>query len=234
MLDEWLKAWGAAATADPAAAFAAAWQRALREALDGRTARDRAAEQFADFLRGRFAEVSAVAGFGPHRSEVEGYERFGQALIALQDAQARLARLWSDALREAALAFADRRVDPAALAQPPIEVYDAWIDQAEAAYARVARGEAYCAALADFMQAQADLRTAQRALIERFARELDLPTRAELNSVHRAVQALRTEARRATHPPARAPRAASKRAAPKRAAPKRAASKRPPQARPPR
>ena len=136
-----------------------------------------AAQAFADFLRDRFAELqmpwrpeSTPAPDTAHRRlpgatcrhsvPAENISSVCSAWPKLRDAsmnaQRRLQRLWSDALREAAAAFAARLAAPQPPAAPSAEalraLYDSWIDCAEEAYARMAHGEAFCSALADVRQ----------------------------------------------------------------------------------
>src|ERR1700722_3147829 len=104
---------------------------AARAILDGagnasaRTA-DEAARTFSDFLREQFADFQmpwsaglGAAGvhpapmehspaFGPSREHQQRWQRTAEAWRRIDDAQRRLQRLWSDALREAATAFAAR------------------------------------------------------------------------------------------------------------------------------
>lgn len=71
------------------------------------------------------------------------------------------------------------------------ELYDLWIECGEQAYATMARAEEYCRLQAALGNAGIQLRAQQQKLIERVLKQFDLPTRAELNSVHRELRALR-------------------------------------------
>ncbi len=135
----------------------------------------------------------------------------------MADAQRRLQLLWSDALRESAVAFAARIVpSQPTVASPETlhRLYDTWIDCAEEAYARMAHGEAYCSALAEFVNAGSQWRQGLQASVEQSAKLLDLPTRSEVNTLTRRLQ--RVEERL---------RAAAKERAPKKRAPKVAESR---------
>ena len=113
-------------------------------------------------------------------------QRLSEALASIDDAQRRLQRLWSDALRDAAAAFTARLVQ-----LPPIDMsaesirklYDGWIDCAEDAYGRIAHSEPFCSALADFMNASSRWRREAQASMEYFVKLSDLPTRSEINSL---------------------------------------------------
>jgi class III poly(R)-hydroxyalkanoic acid synthase PhaE subunit len=85
------------------------------------------------------------------------------------------------------------------------ELYDLWVDCGERAYAQLAHSEAYGKLNADYANATVRLRARQQKLIEHGLRQFDLPTRAELNSVHRLLRELRArvdaiEARLASEP----------------------------------
>jgi hypothetical protein len=166
-----------------------------------------AAAAFGDFLREQFggvldgmwgapggspAAAEEAPALGPAREQQERLQRAAAAGRRLDQAQRRLRRLWSDALAEAARTFVSRQGAPAA---PPTAealhgLYDAWIDCAEEAYARMAHGEAFGAALADALKASGDWREESAASLEPWAQWLDLPTRREINSLSLRVRAL--------------------------------------------
>ena len=173
-----------------------------------------AAAAFANFLREQFGSVldgmlggSAPGGspaaaeeapaLGPAREQQERLQRAAAAWRRLDQAQRRLRRLWSDALAEAARDFVSRLGAPAA---PPTAetlhgLYDAWIDCAEEAYARMAHGEAFGLALADALKEASDWREESAAAIEPWAKWLDWPTRREINSLSLRLRALEKQLR---------------------------------------
>jgi class III poly(R)-hydroxyalkanoic acid synthase PhaE subunit len=180
----------------------------------GESSQEAAAAAFGDFLRDQFGGVldgmlggSAPGGspaaaeeapaLGPAREQQERLQRAAAAWRGLDNAQRRLSRLWADALAEAARTFVSRLGAPAA---PPTAealhgLYDAWIDCAEEAYARVAHGEAFGAALADALKAASDWREESAACVEPWAKWLDWPTRREINSLSLRVRALEEQLR---------------------------------------
>jgi len=185
-----------------------------------------AAAAFGDFLRDQFGgllggiwggsgpcgEATAAEeapALGPAREQQERLQRAAAAARRLAQAQRRLQRLWSDALGEAARAFVSRLDAPAAPPTPEAvhALYDAWIECAEAAYARMAHGEAFGAALADALKASTDWREESAASIEAWAKWLDWPTRSEINSLSlrlRALEEQQRERKREREPPVRA------------------------------
>jgi polyhydroxyalkanoate synthesis regulator phasin len=201
-------AFGLGSFMDAAERFTAA----ARSFLDGAAktsapAAGEAARAFSDFLREQFADFplpwssgnGSGAGhgapppfmgdspaFGATREHQQRWQRMAEASRRMDDAQRRLQRLWSDALREAAAAFAARLVPPhpsAVSAEALRKLYDLWIDCAEEAYAHVAHGEAFCNALAEYVNASSQWRRELQASIEHLAKALDLPTRSEINTL---------------------------------------------------
>jgi hypothetical protein len=226
---------GFAAYADSAERFAAAArqfaahaQRATAASKDPSQAAFAAAEGFGNFLRDHFAGCfrtpwSAPPGPGPKaaaftdapalglgREQVLRAQRSAEAWKNLMEAQGRLQRLWSDTLREAATAFCSRP-QPApgeALTQEAIDrLYDRWIDCAEEAYARTAHSDAFCDALAAYVNAGSLWRRESAADVEEWAKLLDLPTRSEINALTLRLRELeaRLAAMATPTPPARAP-----------------------------
>ncbi len=141
--------------------------------------------------------------FGLTREHQLRWQRNTEAGRRVGDAQHRLQLLWSDALRDAAIAFAARVGPPyltaATGAVPDIEalrgLYDSWIDCAEEAYARIAHSDSFSSTLADFMNASSAWRKETQASVELWAKALDLPTRSELNTLLRRVNSLEEQLR---------------------------------------
>jgi class III poly(R)-hydroxyalkanoic acid synthase PhaE subunit len=191
-----------------------------------------AAAGFGDFLRDQFGGVldgmwrGAAPGhsmppipeapaLGPTREHQERWQRAAAAWQRLQEAQRRVQRLWSDALSEAARAFVSRPQAAATLQTPEAVhgLYDAWIDCAEEAYARMAHGEAFASALAEAVKASSEWRDESAAAIEPWAKWLDWPTRAEINSLATRVRALEEQQRASNRNNATAGRPAVKKRA---------------------
>ena len=185
---------------------------AARSFLDGAAdasapAAGEAARAFSEFLREQFADyrlpwssgigagssnsapppsMGDSPAFGATREHQQRWQRMTEASRRIDAAQRRLQRLWSDALREAAAAFAARLAPPhpsGVSAEALRKLYDAWIDCAEEAYARVAHGDAFCNALAEYVNASSQWRRELQASIEHWAKLLDLPTRSEINTL---------------------------------------------------
>lgn len=137
-----------------------------------------------------------AGALGAGREHQQRWQRIADAGRRIDESQRRLQRLWSDAMREGAAAFAAQLGTMQLSAATPEtlrKLYDAWIDCAEEAYSRVAHGEAYCDALAECANAGGEWRKEMQASLEHTAKLLDLPTRSEINTLTLRVQALEKE-----------------------------------------
>lgn len=130
-----------------------------------------------------------------------------------------------------ALDLLERRVSERLHASKPIgsyrELHDLWVECGEEIYARVARSDSFSTLQAKFGNAAMRLRAAEQRLAEQALRQLDLPTRAELNGVHRRLQEMRAEIERLRAPAAPAKKSVRKAAAPARAKTARRARRKP-------
>ena len=144
-----------------------------------------------------------LPALGLNREHQLRWQRNADTGRRMGEAQHRLQLLWSDALRDAAIAFAARVAPPylstAMGSEPGVEVlrglYDSWIDCAEEAHARIAHSDSFINALADFMNASSAWRKESQASVELWAKALDLPTRSELNTLMRRVNSLEKQLR---------------------------------------
>ena len=207
--------------------FAAAARQYLEDMQASPPAAVEAARDFGDFLRTETMEffrlpwsaapssggvaipppsMQDLPALGPSREHQLRWQRTADTGRRMGEAQQKLQMVWSDALREAAMAFAQRLEPPPTGAPkgaaPGIEVlrglYDSWIDCAEEAYARIAHSDRFCNALAEYMNASSALRKEFQAGSELWAKTLDLPTRSELNALMRRVKTLEEEQLRST------------------------------------
>jgi class III poly(R)-hydroxyalkanoic acid synthase PhaE subunit len=93
----------------------------------------------------------------------------------------------------------------------PADLYDAWIDSAESTYAQAAHSERFARLLAELCNISSAFKVERGKLAEQIARHLDLPSRAEVDTLHRQVRALTTAVRAtvASSPAACGPAASS-------------------------
>jgi hypothetical protein len=98
-----------------------------------------------------------------------------------------------------ALLVMKKRLEAAPPPPPsPAELYDAWIDCAEGAYAQAAHSDRFTRLLAELCNISSAFKIERGKLTEQIARHLDLPSRAEVDTLHRQVRALKDAMRAAT------------------------------------
>jgi hypothetical protein len=187
--------------ADPAgrafAAAVAAYQSWLRQFATaganphaaGQAAQALAAsltEQLAAWLRQAHPLAGGSLAAGPHGARVQ------QLLGEWTAAQSRLAAHWAQIAQTAGREFTVRiggstpLLDPSAVRRH----YETWIECAESAYADIAASQRYCEDQAALINATVALTAEVRRHADTLAQAFDLPTRAELNALHRRVEEL--------------------------------------------
>lgn len=140
-----------------------------------------------------------MPALGLTRERQESMRRLQNLLSGFAQQQSRLAALWNEIIGDALKLYGERVGARLTSGNPPSsakELYDLWIESGETAYAKAAHGPAYAKAQADLGNTLARLRIEQREIVESWSRQLDLPTRAEINTVHRRIKELRSELRR--------------------------------------
>ncbi len=95
-----------------------------------------------------------------------------------------------------------------AVGDDPATLYDAWIDRAERAYAQLAHGDGFAQSLGELVNLLSKLKIERAKLLESLCRTLDLPSRAEIDTLHRRVRELMQESQTSS---ARAPRSRKRR-----------------------
>jgi Poly(R)-hydroxyalkanoic acid synthase subunit (PHA_synth_III_E) len=167
-----------------------------------------------------FKPDDLIANLAPALGWSQDYQRIVQRMLKIggQFQQSYTAFLQqSAAISERALQATLRRTaaDPR-LASSPVAAYDAWIDSAEAAYAQAAHGESFARSLGELCNLLSAFKVERGKLLDALARHLDIPSRAEVDSLHRQVRDLGAAVRaagaqpspvkaqqRKTHKPAR-------------------------------
>jgi hypothetical protein len=139
---------------------------------------------------------AAFAALGLTRERQEAWQRFARLIEHHQQILAKLAQQWVKIGADASKDFA-ARVSAAGEGAAPRGLdsvkglYDLWIDCAEGAYGAVAHGPEYSQLIAALLNSSNALRVEQQRELESWARQFDLPTRAELNSLQQQVRQLR-------------------------------------------
>lgn len=186
-----------------------AWQ-ALQAAQGASAAQADLARQLeslkAQFAQG-FAQVfpgiasaapGALPALGPGRERQQAAERLARASLRYQQAFAAFVALLGRVSSGAVERLSQRISEGSGSGKPPDSlraVYDLWVDCGEQAYAAAAHTPEFAKAQAELNDALLDLRREQQRQVEDWARALDLPTRAEVNTLIRRVNTLRRRQR---------------------------------------
>ncbi|MCU0760908.1 MAG: hypothetical protein MUF07_17155 [Steroidobacteraceae bacterium] len=141
-------------------------------------------------------ELPALGLTRERQESLQRMQALGQQYL---QQQAQLMQLWGGIIGDALKLLGERigqKLAAGEVIQSSKALYDLWIESAEEVYAKVAHGPAYAKAQADLGNTLAKLRTEQRIAIESVSKQYDLPTREELNTVHRRLRDLKAELRR--------------------------------------
>jgi len=135
---------------------------------------------------------------GLTRERQQAMQRLGRLTTQYWQAQLRLAAQWGEVVRDALSLMGERFASKLVAGEQftsPKQLYDLWIECGEAAFARMAHSVEYAHTQGELTNTLSQLRTEQRKLVESVAKELDLPTREELNSVHRRLKDMKVQLR---------------------------------------
>ena len=142
----------------------------------------------------QFAELMArMPALGLAREQTEMWRELMAAQAECQMLEQELRAVWtkvqSDALGMVETLIRERKQTPGI--NNYRELYDLWVECGEKVFAEVAHSEAYAKLQAQVGNAFIRLRAKQQAVIERGLKYFDLPTRSELNTVHKQMRELR-------------------------------------------
>jgi class III poly(R)-hydroxyalkanoic acid synthase PhaE subunit len=168
-----------------------------------------------------FVDRMGMGGFDPaqmfHAAPALGLTREYQETAArLLDLSKQFQQRYAEFAQQNATIMQDafqvmkKRFDAAPQAlKSPAELYDAWIECAEGAYAQAAHSDAFARLLAELCNISSAFKVERGKLTEQIARHLDLPSRAEVDTLHRQVHELTTAMRAAAASSAASSSAAS-------------------------
>jgi len=135
-----------------------------------------------------------MPALGPAREQQESWQRLLQRGARCTQAQMQLSGQWNDIIERALRELGERLAPRLKSGTPPgsmKEVYDLWVESAERVYSQAARGADFVQAQAELTNALSQVRSAQRELVEGWTKQFDLPTRAEINSIHQQLRELK-------------------------------------------
>jgi len=158
---------------------------------------DQLSANFAPFLAQARQESLAwlnAPAFGYAREHQEHYQKMAAALVEFQDAVGRYNALMLKASQRSFEILEDKlavRAEPGRQIDSLRVLYDTWVDAAEEAYAEIALSDEFRKVYGDVVNAQMRVRSQIQAEVERVGVDLGMPTRSELNSVHKRMHDLR-------------------------------------------
>jgi class III poly(R)-hydroxyalkanoic acid synthase PhaE subunit len=132
--------------------------------------------------------------FGYAREHQEHYQKMMAAFVEYQEAMKQYNAL---ILKSSARSFEIFEGKLAERAEPGRQIdslrglYDVWVDAAEEAYAEIALSEEFRKVYGDVVNTQMRVRSQIQAEVERVGVDLGMPTRTELNSVHKRLHEMR-------------------------------------------
>jgi class III poly(R)-hydroxyalkanoic acid synthase PhaE subunit len=152
-----------------------------------------------------FKPEDLVANLAPALGWSRDYQRIAQRMLQIgnrfQHSYAEFLQQSADICERALQATRRRAADDARLANSPVAAYEAWIDSAEEAYSQAAHGEAFSRTLGELCNLLSAFKVERGKLLEMLARHLDLPSRTEVDSLHRQVRELNAAMRAAASQP---------------------------------
>ena len=162
---------------------------------------DQLAPTFAPFLAQAKQEGMSwlqMPAFGYMREHQEHYQKSAAAFVEYQSAVGKYNELILKASQRGFEIFQDKlaaREEPGRQIDSPRALYDLWVDAAEEAYQQIALSEEFRTVYGDVVNAQMRVRSQIQQEVERVGVDLGMPTRSELNSVHKRLHELRRAGR---------------------------------------
>jgi class III poly(R)-hydroxyalkanoic acid synthase PhaE subunit len=162
---------------------------------------DQLSQTFAPFLQQAKNESMSwlqAPAFGYMREHQEHYQKMAAAFVEFQEAVGKYNELMLKASQRGFEIFQDKlaaREEPGRQIETPRALYDLWVDAAEEAYQNIALSDDFRKVYGDVVNAQMRVRSQIQQEVERIGVDLGMPTRTELNSVHKRMHDLRRELR---------------------------------------
>ena len=133
-------------------------------------------------------EHQYVPMVAPLQTQQQATERLMNAALRWQRAATRVGELLSTVATDAVGKLIATLADPDA-SGPPVtslrQLHDLLVECGEQAYSTAAHSDDFAAAQAELLTAMIEMRFEQRRQIEEWARAFNLPTRAEIDAIHR-------------------------------------------------
>ncbi|HTE40366.1 MAG TPA: poly(R)-hydroxyalkanoic acid synthase subunit PhaE [Steroidobacteraceae bacterium] len=138
----------------------------------------------------RWLDVAPIGYFREHQQHAQDLARALDEYRRIAERMAgAIGHVHADALERLAKKINQLGADE--VVRDTRRLYALWIESGEQAFAEHARADAFGRLQAELVNAGLHVRVAQQAIAEYFLKSLDLPTRAELNSVHKRLKDMR-------------------------------------------
>lgn len=134
--------------------------------------------------------ASFIPALGCTREYQTIVQRMMELGLQFQHRYAEFTQQGAEITHRALQALQKRTTSDTQLASSPAALYEAWIDSAEEAYAQAAHTEKFARLLGELCNLLSRFKVERGKLVEAFARHLDLPSRAEVDTLHRQIREL--------------------------------------------
>jgi class III poly(R)-hydroxyalkanoic acid synthase PhaE subunit len=167
---------------------------------------DKLPDNFAPFLNQMKQEGLSwlhAPAFGFARERQEHYQKMAAAFAEFQDALGRYNAMMLKSSQRSFGIFESKlgeHDEPGRQIDSMRALYDLWVDAAEEAYAEIALSDEFRKVYGDVVNSQMRVRQSIQHEVERMSTDFGMPTRTELNSVHKKLHELRREVRNGRSP----------------------------------
>jgi polyhydroxyalkanoate synthase subunit PhaE len=162
---------------------------------------DKLPNSFAPFLNQMKQESMSwlqAPAFGFARERQEHYQKMAVSFSDFQDALGRYNAMMLKSSQRSFEIFESKlgeHDEPGRQIDSMRALYDLWVDAAEEAYAEIALSEEFRKVYGNVVNSQMRVRAGIQQEVERMSTDFGMPTRSELNSVHKRLHELRREVR---------------------------------------
>jgi class III poly(R)-hydroxyalkanoic acid synthase PhaE subunit len=167
---------------------------------------DKLPDNFAPFLNQMKQEGLSwlhAPAFGFARERQEHYQKMAAAFAEFQDALGRYNAMMLKSSQRSFGIFESKlgeHDEPGRQIDSMRALYDLWVDAAEEAYAEIALSDEFRKVYGDVVNSQMRVRQSIQQEVERMSSDFGMPTRTELNGVHKKLHELRREVRNGRSP----------------------------------
>lgn len=163
---------------------------------------------FADMLRGGrafdpFEQLASLPGLGYLREKHEEFARLYKAWQAHEAAQQKYSAEMIRVMLEALAQFESSLAAPPASQKPFAslkDIYAHWVSISEEVYARFAASPAHTALYGEVVNTLSAVKREMSVIIDHWAGHMNLPTRAEVDSLHQRMHEMKRELREMKRP----------------------------------